>query len=233
MSEKKSPKVDLESRLVNFFLLGCAIGLTLSLLGLDIWASVKSNAGASISTEAEPAVEDLQMPNTDIETPPPPEPEQAPEQEEVVEQILKETQEEVATTFEFIMEADEETAIEGDDEEIDANTEVVEIEEPIERVPQVRAEFPGGMAELRKYLFDNCQYPESARQAGWQGVVMLEFVVEKDGRIGQVNVLRSVCPALDEEAIRVVKGMPKWKAGENNGQKCRSFFQLPITFSLQ
>ncbi|MBR3578423.1 MAG: energy transducer TonB [Bacteroidales bacterium] len=233
MSEKKSPKVDLESRLVNFFLLGCAIGLTLSLLGLDIWASVKSNAGASISTEAEPAVEDLQMPNTDIETPPPPEPEQAPEQEEVVEQILKETQEEVATTFEFSMEADEETAIEGDDEEIDANTEVVEIEEPIERVPQVRAEFPGGMAELRKYLFDNCQYPESARQAGWQGVVMLEFVVEKDGRIGQVNVLRSVCPALDEEAIRVVKGMPKWKAGENNGQKCRSFFQLPITFSLQ
>ncbi len=233
MSEKKSPKVDLESRLVNFFLLGCAIGLTLSLLGLDIWASVKSNAGASISTEAEPAVEDLQMPNTDIETPPPPEPEQAPEQEEVVEQILKETQEEVATTFEFSMEADEETAIEGDDEEIDANTEVVEIEDPIERVPQVRAEFPGGMAELRKYLFDNCQYPESARQAGWQGVVMLEFVVEKDGRIGQVNVLRSVCPALDEEAIRVVKGMPKWKAGENNGQKCRSFFQLPITFSLQ
>lgn len=233
MSEKKSPKVDLESRLVNFFLLGCAIGLTLSLLGLDIWASVKSNAGASISTEAEPAVEDLQMPNTDIETPPPPEPEQAPEQEEVVEQILRETQEEVATTFEFSMEADEETAIEGDDEEIDANTEVVEIEEPIERVPQVRAEFPGGMAELRKYLFDNCQYPESARQAGWQGVVMLEFVVEKDGRIGQVNVLRSVCPALDEEAIRVVKGMPKWKAGENNGQKCRSFFQLPITFSLQ
>lgn len=233
MSEKKSPKVDLESRLVNFFLLGCAIGLTLSLLGLDIWASVKSNAGASISTEAEPAVEDLQMPNTDIETPPPPEPEQAPEQEEVVEQILKETQEEVATTFEFSMEADEETAIEGDDEEIDANTEVFEIEEPIERVPQVRAEFPGGMAELRKYLFDNCQYPESARQAGWQGVVMLEFVVEKDGRIGQVNVLRSVCPALDEEAIRVVKGMPKWKAGENNGQKCRSFFQLPITFSLQ
>ena len=62
---------------------------------------------------------------------------------------------------------------------------------------------------------------------------MLEFVVEKDGRIGQVNVLRSVCPALDEEAIRVVKAMPKWKAGENNGQKCRSFFQLPITFSLQ
>lgn len=234
MSEKKSPKVDLESRLVNFFLLGCAIGLTLSLLGLDIWASVKSSTGASISTEAEPAVEDLQMPNTDIDnTPPPPEPEQEPEKEEVVEQILKETQEEVVNNFEFTMETDEDASFNTDDEETSTETETVEIEEPIERVPQVRAEFPGGMTELRKYLAENCQYPEAARQAGWQGVVMLEFVVEKDGRIGQVNVLRSVCQSLDEEAIRVVKGMPKWKAGENNGQKCRSFFQLPITFSLQ
>ncbi len=233
MSEKKSPKVDLESRLVNFFLLGCAIGLTLSLLALDIWANVKTSTGASIATEAEPAVEDLQMPNTDIETPPPPEPEQTPEQEEVVEQILKETQEEVATNFEFSVEADDELAIEGDDEEISTETEVILVDEPIVKVPQVRAEFPGGMAELRKYLAENCQYPEAARTAGWQGVVLLEFVVEKDGSIKQVNVLRSVCQALDEEAIRVVKSMPKWKAGENNGQKCRSFFQLPITFSLQ
>lgn len=233
MSEKKSPKVDLESRLVNFFLLGCAIGLTLSLLALDIWANVKTSTGASIATEAEPAVEDLQMPNTDIETPPPPEPEQTPEQEEVVEQILKETQEDVATNFEFSVEADDELAIEGDDEEISTETEVIQVDEPIVKVPQVRAEFPGGMAELRKYLAENCQYPEAARTAGWQGVVLLEFVVEKDGSIKQVNVLRSVCQALDEEAIRVVKSMPKWKAGENNGQKCRSFFQLPITFSLQ
>ena len=62
---------------------------------------------------------------------------------------------------------------------------------------------------------------------------MLEFVVEKDGSIKQVNVLSGVCQALDEEAIRVVKAMPKWKAAENNGQKCRAFFDLPITFTLQ
>ena len=233
MSEKKSPKVDLESRLVNFFLLGCAIGLTLSLLALDIWANVKTSTGASIATEAEPAVEDLQMPNTDIETPPPPEPEAPEQQEEIVEQILRETQEEVATNFEFNMETDEDASFATDDGEIETDTEVQEVEEPIVKIPQVRAEFPGGMAELKKYLAANCQYPPAARETGWQGVVMLEFVVEKDGSIKQVTVLRSVCPALDEEAIRVVKGMPKWKAGENNGQKCRSFFQLPITFSLQ
>ena len=234
MSEKKSPKVDLESRLVNFFLLGCAIGLTLSLLALDIWANVKTSTGASITTEAEPAVEDLQMPNTDIETPPPPEPEAPEQQEEVVEQILKETQEEVVNNFEFTVETDDEASFATDDEgETDTDTEVHELEDPIIAIPQVRAEFPGGMAELKKYLAANCQYPPAAREAGWQGVVMLEFVVEKDGSIKQVNVLRIVCQALDEEAIRVVKGMPKWKAGENNGQKCRSFFQLPITFSLQ
>ena len=153
--------------------------------------------------------------------------------EEVVEQILKETQEEVVNNFEFTMETDEDASFNTDDEETSTETETFEVEEAIVKVPQVRAEFPGGMAELRKYLAENCQYPEAARTAGWQGVVLLEFVVEKDGSIKQVTVLRSVCQALDEEAIRVVKGMPKWKAGENNGQKCRSFFQLPITFSLQ
>jgi len=110
---------------------------------------------------------------------------------------------------------------------------VEEVKEPVVRIPEVRAEFPGGMNELKKYLSANCQYPQSAREAGTQGVVILEFVVEKDGSIKQVSVLRSVCPALDEEAIRVVKSMPKWKAGENNGQKCRSYFQLPFTFSLE
>lgn len=235
MSVKQSPKVNLGARSVNFFLIGCIIGLTISLLALDIWGSVKGKGSASIAVEEEAALDEMEMPNTDQDnTPPPPEQEQEPEQEEVVEQILKETEEEVATVFDFSTEIDEDASFNtDDDEEIDTDTDVIEKDEPIERVPQVRAEFPGGMLELKKYLAENCQYPEAARLNGWQGVVMLEFVVEKDGSIGKVTVLRSVCTSLDEEAIRVVKGMPKWKAGENNGQKCRSFFQLPINFSLQ
>ena len=101
------------------------------------------------------------------------------------------------------------------------------------RAPQVRAEFPGGMPALREFLAANCHYPKEAREKGQQGIVMLEFVVEKDGTISTITVLRGVCEALDEEAIRVVKAMPKWKPGENNGQPCRSYFQLPITFALQ
>lgn len=101
------------------------------------------------------------------------------------------------------------------------------------RLPQLRAEFPGGMPALREFLAANCHYPKEAREKGQQGVVMLEFVVEKDGTISTITVLRSACEALDEEAIRVVKAMPRWKPGENDGQPCRSYFQLPITFTLE
>ena len=106
-------------------------------------------------------------------------------------------------------------------------------EEPIIGMSQVRAEFPGGMPALREFLAANCRYPKEAQEKGQQGVVFLEFVVEKDGTISTITVLRGVCEALDEEAIRVVRAMPKWKPGENNWQPCRSYFQLPITFSLE
>lgn len=107
-------------------------------------------------------------------------------------------------------------------------------EEPLAgRVPQLRAEFPGGMAALRAFLAENCHYPKEALEQKQQGVVTLEFVVEKDGSISTITVIRSVCKALDEESIRVVRAMPKWKPGEDFGQPCRSFFQLPITFALQ
>ncbi len=106
-------------------------------------------------------------------------------------------------------------------------------EEPIIGMAQVRAEFPGGMPALREFLAANCHYPKEAQEKGQQGVVMLEFVVEKDGAISNITVLRGVCEALDEEAIRVVRAMPKWKPGENNRMPCRSYFQLPITFTLE
>lgn len=109
----------------------------------------------------------------------------------------------------------------------------IDDEEPIIRIPASRAEYPGGMAALREFLAANCHYPKEAQEKGQQGVVMLEFVVEKDGTISGIKVLRSVCPALDAEAIRVVKAMPKWEPADDNGLKCRSYFQLPITFWLE
>ncbi|MBO4645741.1 MAG: TonB family protein [Bacteroidales bacterium] len=109
----------------------------------------------------------------------------------------------------------------------------VEEEEPVTRIPASLAEFPGGMAALQEYLVTNCQYPQEAIEQGQQGVVMIEFVVEKDGTISNITVQRGVCEALDEEAIRVVKAMPRWKPADDNGRKCRSYYTIPVIFLLK
>lgn len=95
------------------------------------------------------------------------------------------------------------------------------------------AEFPGGQAALMKWLSNNIRYPESAQQNGVSGRVIVKFVVEKDGSISQASIAKGVDRDLDQEALRVVKRMPKWQPGKNNGQAVRSYFTLPVTFKLQ
>lgn len=96
------------------------------------------------------------------------------------------------------------------------------------------AEFPGGRAEMMKYLASNIRYPETASQAGIEGKCYLKFVVGTDGNIENVRVLRGVpdCPECDREAVRVVKGMPKWRPGKNGGKSVKSYFNLPVNFKL-
>ena len=104
-----------------------------------------------------------------------------------------------------------------------------EVFEVVEQMPQ----FPdGGMAGLMQYLADNLRYPESARKAGTQGRVTVQFVVGKDGSIGNVSILRGVDPALDKEAIRVVSEMPKWKPGLQKGKPVNVKFAIPVVFRL-
>ncbi|MCM1153126.1 MAG: energy transducer TonB [Muribaculum sp.] len=95
------------------------------------------------------------------------------------------------------------------------------------------AEFKGGQAALMKWLSNNVRYPEAAQQNGVQGRVIVKFVVEKDGSIGSPTIVKGVDRDLDQEALRVVKKMPKWQPGRNNGQPVRSYFNLPVTFKLQ
>ena len=96
-----------------------------------------------------------------------------------------------------------------------------------------KPEFPGGTAAMYKWLGDNINYPTAAAEDGVQGKVTVAFVVEKDGRITNVQVVRGKHPALDKEAMRVVKAMPKWTPGRNNGQPVRVIYNLPVTFKLQ
>ena len=106
-------------------------------------------------------------------------------------------------------------------------------EEEIFVAVEQQAEFPGGQAALMKWLSQNIRYPEAAQQNDIQGRVVVKFVVEKDGSIGQATVVRGVDKDLDREAIRVVKKMPRWQPGKNNGVAVRSYFNLPVTFKLQ
>lgn len=106
-------------------------------------------------------------------------------------------------------------------------------EEEIFVAVEQQAEFPGGTAAMMKWLNNNVRYPESARQNDIQGRVIVKFVVEKDGSIGKAEILKGVDRDLDREALRVVKKMPKWQPGKNNGVAVRSYFNLPVVFKLQ
>ncbi len=106
-------------------------------------------------------------------------------------------------------------------------------EEEIFVAVEQQAEFPGGTAAMMKWLSNNVRYPESAQQNDIQGRVIVKFVVEKDGSIGKAEILKGVDRDLDREALRVVKKMPKWQPGKNNGVAVRSYFNLPVVFKLQ
>lgn len=93
--------------------------------------------------------------------------------------------------------------------------------------------FPGGQTALMKYLSEHTKYPVVAQENGVQGRVTVQFVVEKDGSISDVHVLRGVDPSLDKEAVRVVKSMPRWTPGKQNGSAVRVKYQVPVTFRLQ
>jgi protein TonB len=112
---------------------------------------------------------------------------------------------------------------------------VVEEKAPeIFTVVEEQPEFPGGTGEMMKFLQANISYPQVEKEAGIQGKVFVKFVVESDGSISNVEVLRGVTggEGLSKEAIRVVKAMPKWKAGKMGGRSVRVYFNLPINFKL-
>lgn len=96
-----------------------------------------------------------------------------------------------------------------------------------------RPMFPGGEAEMMKYLQDNIRYPEEAQQAKQEGRVICQFVVTSEGKIGDVKVMRGISPSLDKEAVRVIKAMPTWIPGKHDGQAVNVRYTLPIMFRLK
>lgn len=99
--------------------------------------------------------------------------------------------------------------------------------------PEIMPEFPGGLEALLNYLSRNIRYPTEARQQGIQGRVYLSFVIEKNGSVSTIEILRGIGGGCDEEAIRVVEKMPNWNPGKQNGRPVRVIYNLPVRFSLR
>ena len=116
--------------------------------------------------------------------------------------------------------------------------EVKPVEKPKEEGPlsvamvEQKPSFPGGESAMYKWLQDNIIYPAAASEEGVQGKVTVQFIVEKDGSITHVQVVRGKHPALDAEAARVIRKMPRWTPGRNNGQPVRVTYHLPVQFKL-
>ncbi|MDR0829186.1 MAG: energy transducer TonB [Prevotellaceae bacterium] len=100
------------------------------------------------------------------------------------------------------------------------------------RVVDKMPRFPGSEKELYKFLNNNIRYPLSMMERGIQGRVTCQFIVEKDGSITNIEVIKKLYPDGDKEAVRLIQLMPKWEAGEKDGKKVRVFFTLPITYRL-
>ena len=120
------------------------------------------------------------------------------------------------------------------DERDEPQPEAVDMaDEPLSfRVVEELPQFPGGAVEMMKWLTKNLKYPASAQQRKVQGRVVAQFIVEKDGSVTHLQVTQKLDPACDREAMRVLRMMPKWKAGVQNDQPCRTMVCIPIVFRL-
>lgn len=134
---------------------------------------------------------------------------------------------------EQVSETSIEEQVENEPEEVEEETlENTLVEESVFDAVEQMPEFPGGRDQLNKYYESNLRYPEVAIENGIQGRVIVQFIVNTDGSISDATVIRSVDPACDEEALRVINSMPHWTPGQTNGKNVRVRYTLPVTFRL-
>ncbi len=225
------------------YIVGGMILFSIVLLG------VKKFADRPVEEEVKETIKveqiDLTPPPPIEETPPPPPPPPPPPMVEMVKftpPVIKDdaVEEEPQKLQEEVKETNVGTVDqEGDKDIVAPPTEVAgpaEAAAPeIFTIVEEQAEFPGGTAAMMKYMQTNTQYPAMAREAGISGKAFLKFVVNENGDISNVEILKGVpgCPDCDREAIRVVKSMPKWKAAKMTGRSVKCYFNLPFSFKIQ
>ena len=228
MEIKKSPKADLESKKLTFTLVGLVLTLFVVWRVFE-YKSYDKQTVDNLQTKVE-VIEEEMVEITKQEQPKvqPPQPKPQVTQIEVVEDDV-----EVEDEIDINAEVDQDEVI----EEYEFTPPEIEEEEIVEaeifKVVEEMPEFPGGAAKLMEYIQKNIKYPMMARESDIQGRVFVNFVVEPDGSITNVAVLRGIGGGCDEEALRVVQSMPNWKPGKQRGSAVRCSFTVPIVFKLQ
>ncbi|WP_251620883.1 energy transducer TonB [Odoribacter lunatus] len=225
MEIKKAPKVDLEGKKGIFFEIGLLLALGILLYAFE-WKTETKKTQDMQGGEVEQVEEEI-IPVTTQNTPPPPPPPPAPKLTDLIN--IVENDQDIDEDLE-ITDAEDET--ENTVVDVTQFNELEEEDTGEAEIFRVVEEQPGFNGNMNKWLKDNLKYPVIAQENGVSGKVYVEFVVEKDGSITDVKVVRSVDPSLDKEAVRVVKSMPKWKPGKQRGKPVRVAYTIPINFTL-
>ncbi|WP_294140415.1 energy transducer TonB [uncultured Sanguibacteroides sp.] len=228
MEVKKSPKADLERRKGVFFEIGLIVALAVLFFAFE-W-KVSTTVEEGFMTVAEPTMEEEVIPVTQQMLKPPPPPPPAPKLTDLIDIVEDDSDIEEQLEIEDV-EADVENREPTDydyDGEYDPDaTGEDDVFITVEDMPV----FPGG--DITKWINKHVKYPMIAQENGVQGKVIIQFVVGKDGTVGDIKVMRGVDSSLDQEAIRVIKSMPKWKPGKQRGTAVKVSFTVPINFQLK
>lgn len=228
MEVKKAPVADLEGKKTTWLLVGYIFILAFLFVAFEWVKRDKVETGEILDAGAIVLFEEEIIPITLQEKPVAP----APSESKPVAEVIKIVEDD-AEIVETIIASVDDTGPVVDIKNIEnVVVEEPEREEEVFQVVEKMPEFPGGSAELMKWLNKTLKYPSIAQDNGIQGRVIVQFVVNKDGSIVDPVVVKSVDPYLDKEALRVVKLMPNWSPGEQRGKAVRVKFTLPVTFRL-
>lgn len=232
MEIKKSSKANLEKDISLNYLMGVVIALAILFVGFEMGEqeiTVATDFGPSITITEEEIESSEQL----DEPPPPPQPEPEAIKEMDIIDIVEDNIEVEAISF-----TSEDDASHAQVETYVAPTQVTVEEEDedviydfysLEKTPQ----FPGGEEALLKWIGDNMKYPPIAAEQGVSGRVSCQFVVEPDGSVSNVEVIRGFDPSCEREALRVLRMLPKFAPGEQRGKPVRVKYNIPVTFRLQ
>ncbi len=231
MEQKKTDRANLERGKGLFFLMGLVMALAVVFVAFE-WGN-KDIKVEDVSTDfVLEEIEDIQItPPEEEQLPPEPEIETPVDVEnlQIVEDDVEVADVEIASVDDATNKLQQTFTPPAPTQRSREEVADDHIFEYLEEMP----EFPGGQAALMKWLSKNIEYPPIAAENGIKGRVTVSFVVEPDGSVSNVTVVRGVDPHLDKEALRVVSKMPKWKPGMQTGKPVRARYQLPIQFRLQ